>query len=47
MVFTWTQSKALGDRLEARVPNLLTLNARTQLSDLDLQRPSQFEENCL
>ena len=35
-----THSKALRDRLEARVLDLLSLNVWTELDDLDLQRAS-------
>ena len=36
-------SKALKDRLKARVPDLLSLNTRTEFSDLDPQHKSQFD----
>jgi hypothetical protein len=38
-----THSKALRDHLEARVPNLLSLNAQTKLGDLNPQCASQFD----
>jgi len=41
--FRVTHSKALRDRLEARVPDLLNLNTRAKPSDLGLRRASQFD----